>query len=81
MNDLNIVQKETATELVKQHEQVVVIENRVEDVVINADAAKVQIESAQKHQKSTGKCLCWIVIAVLILIAAIVTVLLLTNKS
>jgi t-SNARE complex subunit (syntaxin) len=81
MADLNMVQEDTKVELQKQRENLIKVEDKVADAKENVDKAQDEIVKAEKHQKSTGKCIKWIVFFTIILAAIIVLIVYFSGKN
>ena len=76
MTDINDIAKEINTKVHEQRADLVEIDANAGTALDNAKDAEQNIEEAQEHQKSGGKCMYWVVgvlsIAVLIIILIVV---------
>ena len=76
MTDINDIAKEINTKVHEQRTDLIEIDNNAGTALENAKDAEKNIEEAQEHQKSGGKCMYWTVgilsIGVIIIILIVV---------
>ena len=76
MTDINDIAKEINTKVHEQRADLVEIDANAGTALDNAKDAEENIEQAQEHQKSAGKCMYWVVgvlsIAVIIIILIVI---------
>ena len=79
MTDINDIAKEINTKVHEQRSDLIEIDTNAGTALENAKEAEKNIEEAQEHQKSGGRCMYWIIAAdsifVIILIIIIVVAL------
>ena len=61
MTDINDIAKEINTKVHEQRTDLIEIDNNASTALENAKDAEKNIEEAQEHQKSGGKCMYWTV--------------------
>ena len=77
MTDINDIAKEINTKVHEQRSDLIEIDQNAGTALENAKDAEQNIEEAQEHQKSGGRCMYWVAgvlsIAVIVIIVIVVT--------
>lgn len=72
MNQLNEIFRQTLEELQKQRYVIATIDEHVESAHNDMKGGNKNLETAQEHQKSSTKCLWWIVAIILVVVGGVV---------
>ena len=71
MREVNDIFSSTLEKLQEQRNMILSIDNAVSDANDNASKAVDQLNKAEKHQKFSRKCLCWLLLVFLVIAAGI----------
>lgn len=80
MRNLNEMQHLLNDKIQEQHEVVINVDDRIEEGNEEMVKGNENLNTAQEHQKSSTKCLIWILVAVIIIIAVILLIIFLPRK-
>ena len=80
MTDINDIAKEINTKVHEQRSDLIEIDTNAGTALENAKEAEKNIEEAQEHQKSGGRCMYWIIAAVSIFVIILIIIIVVALK-
>ena len=80
MTDINDIAKEINTKVHEQRSDLIEIDTNAGTALENAKEAEKNIEEAQEHQKSGGRCMYWIIAAVSIFVIVLIVIIIVALK-